>query len=288
MFEDENQALEEQFEDGGQGGVVDAQETQFNPVNDGQGDFVDPQQAEEEEGGTGAGEGAAATPGVAAQAVHKPIQSHQDNAAARAARLRAEQELRRQYDSTVASFGIPNPYTGKPFQSFEEFKAYGEQFRASQMEAEAQRQGKTVEALQQEEADRDFIRRLRQADDERVRAGREQKQREERLRADLDRFVAEHPEVDVAKLEQNPKFLKFAGKRLYQEPLSELYNDFVELVSDTERSAVAKAAGKRDRSTGSGQGGSGVSLTPGQQADLDAWNRENPEMKMTAKEFLSM
>ena len=82
--------------------------------------------------------------------------------------------------------------------------------------------------------------------------------------------------------------MRFAGNRLYKEPLSDLYNDFAELVSDTERSAVAKAAGKRDRSTGSGQGGGGVSLTPGQQADLDAWNRENPEMKMTAKEFLAM
>ena len=164
MFEDENQALEEQFEDGGQGGVVDAQETHFNPVNDGQGDFADPQQAEEEEEGTGAGAGAANKPGVATQAVPKPFQSHQDNAAARAARLRTEQELRQQYDRAVASFGIPNPYTGKPFQSFEEFKAYGEQFRASQMEAEAQRQGKTVEALQEEEADREYLRKMRQAD----------------------------------------------------------------------------------------------------------------------------
>lgn len=287
MFEDENQALEEQFEDGGQGGVVDAQETIENPVDDGREGFVD-LQGEEGKDGTGAGAGAKSIHGVAAREGQRTFQSHQDNAAARAARLRTEQELRQQYDSAVASFGIPNPYTGKPFQSFEEFKAYGEQYRLSQQEAEAKRQGKTVEALREEEADRDFLRRMRQADDERTRQVRKQEDQAAFMTADLQRFMTEHPEVDVAKLEQNPKFLKFAGKRLYQEPLSELYDDFVELVSDTERSAVAKAAGKRDRSTGSGQGGSGVSLTPGQQADLDAWNRENPEMKMTAKEFLSM
>ena len=282
MFEDENLALEEEFENGGQEDFVGLQE---NPVDDGQEDVVDLQELEEEEDGAG---GSAQEPGAAAQAVRKPIQSQQDNAAARMARLHTEQTLRQKYDAEIAGLGIINPYTEQPFQSLEDLKAYGAKFREDQRKAEAKKRGTTVEALQEEEADRDFLRRMRQAEADRNRAAQEQAQQTAFMMADLQRFQSEHPDVDVEKLEKNEKFLRFAGKRLYKEPLSELYDDFVAIVSESEQAAVARAAGKRSRSTGGGQGGSGGALTPGQQAELEAWNRENPEMKMTAKEFLAL
>lgn len=288
MFEVENQAIEEEFENGGQGVVVDAQETQDNPVDDGQEDLAGLQQGTEEETQTGAGESEQQGPGAADRAGQRRFQSHEDNAAARMARLRTEQELRRRYDDEVAGLGIPNPYTGRPFQSFEEFREYGKRYKETQQENEAKRQGRTVEDLQEEEADRAFVRKLRQEEAGKAEAARERQRQEAFMISDLQRFTAEHPGVDVEKLEKNEKFLRFAGKRLYREPLSELYNDFVAVVSDAEQAAVARAAGRSERSTGAGQGGSGVSLTPRQQAQLEAWNRENPEMKMTAKEFLNM
>ena len=220
----------------------------------------------------------------------KPVQSHADNAAARAARIRAEQEtearLRRQYDETVAGLGVVNPYTGNTIRSFEEFKAYGEAFRKERLKAEAAKQGKTVEELEAEQADKDLLSRLRKEDQARQAAAKAEADRRAFMARDLEEFVEAFPGVDVAKLEADPRFRKFAGKRLYREPLKELYGDFVELVGETERTAAAKVAGKRERSTGGGQGGGGVTLSPAQAKALEEWNAENPELRMTAKEFL--
>lgn len=267
---------EEKIGDDGQEGVVDP------PMED-EDDVEEPAEgeaAEEEE-----------TPDSAEQAEEtKPTQSHADNAAARAARIRAEQEtearLRRQYDEAVAGMGVVNPYTGDTIRSFEDFKAYGEQFRKESLKAEAQRQGKTVEELEAERADKDLLRRLREQERVRQTAQQAEAERRDFMARDLADFVEAFPGVDVAKLEADPKFRKFAGKRLYREPLKELYGDFVELVGQTERAAAAKVAGKRERSTGGGQGGGGVTLSPTQARALEEWNAENPELKMTAKEFL--
>ena len=288
MFEEENLTLEEEFEDGGQGGVVAAQEIPEDPVDDGQEGVVDPLDVDEDEDGLGAGGSARGKPGAAARMGRRSVQSHEDNAAARAARIRTEQDLRRQYDDTVAALGVTNPLTGAPFKNFEEFVAYGRQFQDNRLAEEARQQGVSVEELREKEADRDFLRRLRREDAQKVQAQQERQQREAYMRADLAAFTQAHPEVDVAALEGNPKFRKFAGNRLYNEPLIQLYEDFVDLVNDAQSAAVTRLEGRRERSTGSGQGGSGAGLTPSQRASLAAWNRENPDMKMTAKEFLSM
>lgn len=217
-------------------------------------------------------------------------QSHQDNAAARAARIRAEQEtaqrLQRQYDEQVAGMGIVNPYTGQPFKSFKDFLDYGQRFRADQLAAEAKKQGKTVEELREEQENQSWIQQKRREEATQRQAMAALERRKSFVRADLETFVAKFPGVDPGKLEQNPKFRKFAKNRLYKEPLSELYSDFLELVSDAERSAVERAASRSGRSTGGGQSGGADGLTPAQRAELEEWNRDNPSMKMTAKEFL--
>lgn len=264
---------EEQVElhSGGQEGAVDLLD---NPVDDGQGEVVDPQENAE------------------APQQENVAQSREDNAAARAARIRAAQEtegrLRKQYDEDVAGLGVVNPYTGKPIRSFQEFKEYGAQFQRERLKAEAERQGRPVDELVEEQENRAYVARKRQEEREQKEAMKQLRERQDFMIADVAAFVEKYPDVDVAELEQNPKFRKFAGKRLYQEPLAELYKDFVELVSDTERAAAEKAAGKRDRSTGSGQGGGGAVLSPEQERELAEWNRSNPNMKMTAKEFLGM
>lgn len=269
----ENQALEDQeIENGGQGVVVDTQEER---------------EVEAPEGG--AGVSAEETDNAGQERQKK--QTHEDNAAARAARVRAEQEtaerLQREYDDKIAGMGVVNPYTGKPIGSFKEFEGYGEQFRREKLELEAKKQGRPVEELEEEEENKSFLAQLKQREREQREAAGAALARQSFMVTDLGRFREEFPNVDVAKLEGNTKFKKFAGDRLYQKPLAELYRDFVELVSDTERAAVERAAGKQQRSTGGGQGGGGEMLTPEQSAALEEWNRENPEMKMTAKEFLS-
>lgn len=261
--------------------------------DDGQGGVVGPQVEEDADeldaAGAGAGTGDE-QPGDAGREQHRE-QTRQDNAAARAARLRAESEtrdrLQREYDEKVAGLGVINPYTGQPIKSFGDFEAYGEQFRREKLAQEARRQGKSVEELAEEQENRSFIARKRKEEADQKAAMAELKNQQEFLKADLMDFQQKYPDIDVTKLEKNPKFVKFAGKRLYREPLAELYGDFVDLVSDAERAAVERKAGKQARSTGGGLGGGGESLSPAQAAELEAWNRENPELRMTAKEFLA-
>lgn len=265
----ENQVTEQKT--AGQDGVVDHQQE----------DVTENQQA------AGAGDNSGS-----ANQNQQGGQSHQDNAAARAARIRAEQEtterLQRQYDEQVAGMGIVNPYTGKPFRSFKDFLDYGEKFKADKLAEEAKRKGTTVQQLQEDEENKSWIARKRQEEKTQKAAMEFVEKRNEFLRKDLQAFVQEFPDVDPGKLEKNPKFKKFAGSRLYKEPLSSLYRDFTDMVSDAERSAVEKAASKASRSTGGGQSGGADGLTPKQRAELEEWNRDNPSMKMTAKEFLSM
>lgn len=255
----------------------------------GQEEVVAPQQEDVTENHQDPSEGGKADP---ASQRREGGQSHQDNAAARAARIRAEQEtserLKRQYDSQIAGMGIVNPYTGKPMSSMDDLAEYSKRFKADKLEQEAKKRGTTVEQLQEDEENKAWIARKRREDAEREKAAKEIEVRNNFLRADIENFVSKFPDVDPGKLEKNEKFRKFAGSRMYREPLADLYTDFVDMVSEAERSAVERASSKASRGTGGGQSGGGDGLTPKQRAELEEWNRDNPSMKMTAKEFLSM
>lgn len=255
----------------------------------GQESVVGSQQEDVTNPGQAAGEGGNAGPASQHQ---QGGQSHQDNAAAKAARIRAEQmtreEMKRQYDSQIAKLGIINPYTGKPMASMDDLTEYGSRYNADKMEQEAKRKGTTVQQLQEDRENREWIAKKREEDKKQESAKKAIEERKRFLIADLEKFTEKFPDVDAAKLENNQKFRRFAGSRMYREPLADLYTDFVDMVSEAERSAVERASSKASRSTGGGQSGGGDGLTPSQRADLEEWNRNNPSMKMTAKEFLSM
>ena len=99
-------------------------------------------------------------------------------------------------------------------------------------------------------------------------------------------FVKKHPEVDLVKLDGNPLFRRFCGSRYGLESLAKLYEDYREIVDGAEQAARAAVQSRSKRSTGSGGGGGDI-LTAKQRASLEAWNRANPDMKMTAREFLN-
>lgn len=108
------------------------------------------------------------------------------------------------------------------------------------------------------------------------------------LLEDLRRFVERWPGVDPGRLERSPQFRRFAGDRLYRQPLCQLYADFAALVTDAGRAAEERCTRRSARSTGGGAGGGAELLSAEQRRCLDQWNRENPDLKMTAREFLSM
>ena len=218
----------------------------------------------------------------------KPEQSREENAAIRAARLRArreaEAEAQKAADKRFAKAGIANPLTGKPFESLKEWEDYAEAIKREKRAEEAKKTGKSVEELEEDEKNRAFLTRMRKKEE----AEQEQSKRKEFLLQDALDFAEKYPQIGingVTKLEQDKKFRQFCGSRFGHEPLATLYADYISLVGDAGKTAVAKEQQRAARSTGSGAAG-GVILSPSQKAALDAWNAEHPEMAMTAKEFL--
>ena len=104
---------------------------------------------------------------------------------------------------------------------------------------------------------------------------------------DAAAFVEAYPEADLAKLDCDARFRRFCGSRYGREPLKDLYADWLEITGTAAREAAARSASKSERSTGTGGGAGADTLTAAQQRDLDEWNRSFPNMRMTAKEYLS-
>ena len=104
---------------------------------------------------------------------------------------------------------------------------------------------------------------------------------------DAAAFVEAYPDADLAKLDGDARFRRFCGSRYGREPLKDLYADWLEITGAAAREAAARSASKSERSTGTGGGAGADTLTAAQQRDLDEWNRSFPNMKMSAKEYLS-
>lgn len=98
-------------------------------------------------------------------------------------------------------------------------------------------------------------------------------------------------DVDLKKLNENPKFLKFLSKQKQtgeQDWLVEAYKDFVELIGGVEAETIAKiqANGSRSSSSGRGTSSDGAGgLTADEKAFVDDHNRRYPKMQMSYKEF---
>lgn len=109
------------------------------------------------------------------------------------------------------------------------------------------------------------------------------------------KYFKEHDDtkdVDLVLLRDNPKFQKFLSKRVVTEDedfLTEAYKDFVEFVGDAEAKAIAKINANVSRSTSGGRdkgdAGSTYGLTSEEISTVDDWNKKNPHMKMSYKEF---
>lgn len=110
------------------------------------------------------------------------------------------------------------------------------------------------------------------------------------VRSDVLDFIERYPGFDadgLEALERNEQFRRFCGTRYAREPLAQLYGDYLSVIDGAGAAAVSKANSRSARSTGGGTAG-GATLSPEQRKALENWNDENPEMAMTAKEYLSI
>lgn len=241
----------------------------------------------EEETGAETGEPA----GEKKQEAAEPAkQSREENARYQAARKAGEaaatKRVRERLGAALAKLGMTDPDGGAAIDTLDGLEAYAESARKTRLEAKAKESGRTVEELAEEEDAKEVVRKQKREKAEKARAAQDEAEREAWIAQDATQFLAEHPEVDLAKLDGNTRFRRFCGSRYGREPLSELYADWEELVGeDAAAKAVNKSAAKAERSTGAGSGGTTGGLTAAQQRELDEWNRSYPHMKMTAKEF---
>ena len=209
-------------------------------------------------------------------------QSHEDNKRYQAARRSGEQagydRAMREVNERIAKGRMRDPNTGEEIDSLDKLEGYTKQVRTNRINSRAKAEGKSVAQVTEEEDTRDWIA------EQRRRAKEDPKSF---IQKDLANFQARHPEADVAKLDGNAAFRKFCGSRYGREPLADLYEDYLEIAGEREAAALARAESKASRATGSGGGSGSETLTASQQRALDEWNRNYPNMKMTAKEFLS-
>lgn len=218
-------------------------------------------------------------------------QSREDNARFQAARKAGEAAGQRRaeerFRGALQKLGMTDPDSGETIDTVEGLTAYADKLRHARLKNESEKTGRSMAELEEEEDAKEVVRQKKRERDEKEKAEAEAKRRRDWVAQDAAAFLRENPDVDLAKLDANAKFRRFCGSRYGREPLSELYADWQELVGEEAAAkAVEKAAKKAERSTGAGGGGVSAGLTAAQQRELDEWNREYPNLKMTAKEFL--
>lgn len=97
-------------------------------------------------------------------------------------------------------------------------------------------------------------------------------------------FEEKHPDINIEALNEDKRFLKFANKRIGT--ITELYEEYLEFLDDTAQEVASKLKKSAERTTGGGtQSNTSTGLSKSEQEQLDDWNRRNPHMKMSAKEF---
>lgn len=109
------------------------------------------------------------------------------------------------------------------------------------------------------------------------------------VQSDVLDFIERYPGFDaegLEALERNEQFRRFCGTRYGREPLARLYGDYLSVIDGAGAAAVSRAVSRSARSTGGGTAG-GATLSPEQRKALERWNEANPEMAMTAKEYLN-
>lgn len=204
-------------------------------------------------------------------------------------------EALKQVAAELEEYGYPQ----SPKEIIEMIKTQKAQVKAEkeleELEEEADKTGMSPEILKEIKQLKSELKEL-QSDKEKAKEAdklieqekAEKSKKDAEWNAQFDEMTKAHPDVDLETLAENTKFLKFIkGKN---GTLKEFYEDFIEIVGETESEAIKKAMSKAERSTSSGKatGSTGNSvMTDEQKKTLKEWNASQPKyLQMTEKEFL--
>jgi hypothetical protein len=195
----------------------------------------------------------------------------------------------KEIESELEEFG----YTGTPAEKKAAIKAYKESLKEQQqsnyqeeiehvandgeipdekvLNALAKKFGVSADKVEK------AIKKSIEADDAEERKRKD----DESWNKEISEFEEKYSTVDIAKLAEDKKFIKFAkGKNM---PLVERYEEYLEFLGDSEKEFTAKIQSNIDRSTSSGkQKGDALGGTYGLTADEQELAKENG---MTLKEY---
>jgi len=218
-------------------------------------------------------------------------QSHEDNRRYQAARRSGEeagyQRAVKEMNQRIARAGMRSPDTGEIIGDIDGLESFSKSVRRQRIAEKAKREGRPEAEVEEEEANREFVSASRREAAEKKKDEEKKAEQQAWIANDVRDFTKRFPDVDLGRLENNQAFRRFCGSRYAREPLGDLYEDYLEIAGEAAKAAVQKAESKTERATGSGVGSGAETLTASQQRELDAWNKTYPQMKMTAKEFLS-
>lgn len=216
----------------------------------------------------------------------KPKQSVEENAKYAAARKEAERrakEAENKLNSIIKSFGA---------KDYDEFLK-----KSSSTEMDPKRREKlTEEALEKGLDPEEYIERIEAKEFIKTQKAKEaaeqanktkEKAAQERIDNELQEFKGKYPDVDMDEMFKISKFANFAKKLLGVQPITDIYEDYMELTGERTSLAERNAVNKAERSTGSGRSGTKIIMSKAQANDLREWNRRNPHLKMTAQEFIN-
>jgi hypothetical protein len=180
----------------------------------------------------------------------------------------------KEIEKDLEAFG----YSGTPAEKKAAIKAY-----RAEIERQQAQQSKPEK---EEEKDEDL---------EAIKADYKAKKDAEKAQADkeaawnkqVEEFNTEYPDIDVKGLESNEEFIDFVSGSGWT--LKQAYSKFIKFYGEIEAKTTQKVASKIDRATGTGKGGEGgagnYGLSQTQKDELESWNRNYPQYKMTPKEY---
>lgn len=143
----------------------------------------------------------------------------------RAQIARAEQAAREK--AIIEALDGKNPYTGEEMKDADDVQEY-----------------LTMKEIKKNGGDplTDFS-RFQKSKEKKAREENEKKEQEKDwYKKDRENFAAKYPDVNVDDLISNEYFARFADGKVGRQPLSEIYEDFTDMVAEYEQRAERKAA----------------------------------------------
>ncbi len=173
----------------------------------------------------------------------KPKQSKEDNSAARKARIQAEKEAEKLIEKAKKEayqkglregkintyIGKVNPYTNRQIKDEVDVQEYLDMYEIDE------KGGDPLKDYNEKIKERTRVEIKQQMENER------KIQEKEFFDKDIKNFVDKNPDIELNELFKNEKFKKFSKGKLGNQPLVEIYDDFVDIVGEFKNEAIKTA-----------------------------------------------